>query len=390
MYKSICRLAACLAALLCLCGAACALAAQDIPQDCLFNGAAANSLKDESYNTVWKSGRKNGVHSLTVEAPQGQTIGGLFIRWHCDPLALTVETQTAGEWQSSLDCEGDFLAQYLPLEGVSAVRLTERDNRGNAQLQISAITVLTPGELPPDVQLWQKPADKVDLMLLSAHPDDEVLWFGGLLPHYAAQRKEVLLVSGCHVRAERRLELLDCLWACGVRSYPVFLGYPDVCSNQRDRVLAVWKHSRVLEELTALYRRYQPDVVVLHDQQGEYGHGAHRVMSHVGREAAEAAADASLFAQSEQAYGVWNVPKVYMHLYGENQLQMDWHVPLDAFGGLTAFEMAARGFQCHRSQQTTGYQMEIGGMYDNSLFGLWRSLVGDDQHKNDLFENIPQ
>ena len=35
--------------------------------------------------------------------------------------------------------------------------------------------------------MWQD-LDKAELMLLVAHPDDELLWFGGLLPTYAGQR----------------------------------------------------------------------------------------------------------------------------------------------------------------------------------------------------------
>ena len=29
-----------------------------------------------------------------------------------------------------------------------------------------------------------------------------------------------------------------------------------------------------------------------------------------------------------------------------------------------------------------------GGQWDNSLFGLWHSTVGEDVQKNDMFENI--
>ena len=164
-------------------GAACAEPAQDITQLCLYNGGKGASIKDDSYRTVWESTRKNGIHSLTVEAPQGQLIGGILIRWRTWPLALTVEAKDeSGAWRTVGGCEADFLAQYIPVDNLSAVRLWDTDTSGNTKLQISSITVLTPGEPSQDVQLWQKPSEKVDLMLLAAHPDDEVLWFGGLLP----------------------------------------------------------------------------------------------------------------------------------------------------------------------------------------------------------------
>jgi len=387
MYK---RWMMALAVLLLLLGAACAETAQDITQLCLYNGGKGTSIRDESYRTVWESSRRNGKHSLTIEAPEGEVIGGILTRWRTWPLALTMEgLDENGVWQAMDGCGADFLAQYIPVDGLSAVRLWDAGTNGNTRLQISSITVLTPGEPPAGVQQWRKPSGKVDLMLLAGHPDDEVLWFGGLLPEYAGQqKKEVLVVNASYAREDRRLELLDCLWTCGVRTYPVFLAYPDVCTNQRDRVLQRWGWDHLLSDVVSLYRRYRPDVVMLHDENGEYGHGVHRVISEAGRAAAEAAADPGYDPESAESLGIWDVPKVYMHLYPENTIQLDWHVPLDAFDGQTSCEIAEQAFLCHRSQ-LNDWDMESGAAYDNSLFGLWRSTVGEDQQKNCLFENIP-
>ena len=61
---------------------------------------------------------------------------------------------------------------------------------------------------------------------------------------------------------------------------------------------------------------------------------------------------------------------------------------LDAFGGKTSFEVAEEGFRLHLSQQTTDYHVEDWGPWDNSLFGLYRSLVGSDAAGDDFFENL--
>ena len=82
------------------------------------------------------------------------------------------------------------------------------------------------------------------------------------------------------------------------------------------------------------------------------------------------------------------MPKCYIHLYGENVIDMDWRQPLSAFGGKTSFEVAEEAFRCHKSQQKTDYHVEDWGPADNSLFGLYRSLVGPDEKKNDFFENL--
>ena len=227
-------------------------------------------------------------------------------------------------------------------------------------------------------------------MLFSTHPDDEVLWFGGLLPYYAGEKDmDVLVVNAVYGWYYRRLELLDALWTCGVDIYPVLLGYPDQQETVKE-ILQVWSQKQREPEDTAvtLIRRYKPDVVVLHDVNGEYGHTAHILFSQLGQQGVERAADATEHAASYAQYGTWDVPKTYIHLWGENQLRMDWNQPLSAFEGMTALEVAQTAMTRHVSQYARGWDVEDGGEYDNALFGLWRSTVGEDLVKNDLFENI--
>jgi len=87
------------------------------------------------------------------------------------------------------------------------------------------------------------------------------------------------------------------------------------------------------------------------------------------------------------------VPKTYVHLYGENQIRMDWNVPLAAFGGKTGLEVAAEALECHVSQmdENAAWQMAdvSSGQCDNGLFGLWRTTVGPDVAGGNMFENIP-
>ena len=61
---------------------------------------------------------------------------------------------------------------------------------------------------------------------------------------------------------------------------------------------------------------------------------------------------------------------------------------MEAFGGKTAFDMAEAAFQCHTSQLKTDYRVEDFGPYDNAVFGLKFSFVGEDDAKNDFFENL--
>lgn len=369
--------------------------AEDITMQCALNGywgeTHPGDMRDNTYKSFWESYKRNGVHALTVTAPPGKTIGGMLIRWRSWPLAVKVQVQQEnGEWETVASCDADFVAQYLKLPDLSEFRVISRDDDGNTKLQISDITLVTSGTLPEDFQVWRKPPEKVDLMLIAGHPDDEVLWFGGLLPTYAGEQgKDVLVVNGAFNTYVRRLELCDCLWTCGVDIYPVLLNYNDVISWNMLNVYEKWGgRDKVIGDIVRLYRQYQPDVVVLHAEEGESGHGAHQVLSDAGRQAFALASDASAYPESAEAYGVWTVPKVYVHLWPENQIQLDWHVPLERFGGLTSFEVASLGFECHRTQLGRAYSMKVGGETDNSLFGLYSTTVGPDEAGDDLFEHI--
>lgn len=52
---------------------------------------------------------------------------------------------------------------------------------------IGELYVYGAGEVPSEVQRWGMPSGKMDMMLIVAHPDDELLWFGGTIPYYAGQ-----------------------------------------------------------------------------------------------------------------------------------------------------------------------------------------------------------
>ena len=57
--------------------------------------------------------------------------------------------------------------------------------------------------------------------------------------------------------------------------------------------------------------------------------------------------------------------------------------------GLTAFEVAERAFDCHLSQRRS-YRVYGADYpnYDCHVYGLYRSLVGPDEAKNDLTEHL--
>ncbi len=383
-----------LLACLLLCTAALADEARDITKDCTINNRAwtetsPGEIRDEDHET-WYEG-----YRVTIAAPEGEKIAALLIQWQVQPGQVVLLNSADGENFKEMFREECKYAQQLVFFDTPQSIIRFKAGNGD-KIEVNELTVLTEGDIPSWVPQWKDPPEKVDLMLFSTHPDDEVLWFGGMLPYYAGERdKEILVINAVFNSYRRKLELLDALWTCGMDNYPVFCRYVDVYTGTVAEVRKQW-HARPYSTEngpTELIRRYKPDVVVGHDVNGEYGHVAHRLFSLMTREGVLGAANPDKHWQSAKEYGLWEVPKTYLHLWGENQIHMDWHQPLTAFGGKTGIEVAAEALECHVSQmdENAAWQMSDvdGGKYDNGLFGLWRSNVGPDVEKNDLFENIP-
>ena len=255
---------------------------------------------------------------------------------------------------------------------------------------VTVLRVFGEGDLPADVPVWEKTPDKAALMLLAAHPDDDLLWFGGTLPYYSGVQKLNTAVVYLTSPSRRRMsEALYGLWTAGVKQYPVFGNFPDKFRRRKQSELNIWGESDVNAFLTEQLRRYKPDVVLTHSPDGEYGHAAHKVAAASLMTCLHSAEDASFFPASADAYGLWTPKKVYLHAYGENPVKMNWDIPLASFGGKTGFEMANEAFACHVTQQTGRHLLRHDGKTGCTEFGLYLTKVGKDVYGNDFFENIP-
>lgn len=177
----------------------------------------------------------------------------------------------------------------------------------------------------------------------------------------------------------RRSELLNSLWHLGVRNYPVIGSFSDWFSKDMDEAYnRAGGKARVTEWVTQLYNMYRPEVVVTHDTSGEYGHPQHIMVS-------AAAVDAY------EAEEVWPVKKLYLHLGGDesNQIEMDWDKPLASMDGKTGIQLAEEAFEYHVTQHKTKYNVaETGERYNNRLFSLARTRVGEDIAHDDFLENV--
>ena len=348
-----------------------------------------------------------GNASVTLLNEKG--IGYLYLIFDKAYPSYIIENIRTGQ---QVPIETGFLHQCIDMseifEGpVDAVCI--RFPRGKVSL--NELMIYSPGQLPKEVQHWKTPAEgSTDLLLLSAHADDDQLFYAGLLPLYAgekgAQVQVVYLTDHQNLTSERVHEALNGLWATGCTHYPVFAPYPDFRIDDLEDTYQEYDRRGILREelvefVVEQLRRFRPQVVVGHDINGEYGHGMHMAYTDCLIEALDQSNNEALYPELAKKYGIWEVPKTYLHLYEENPIVLDYDSPLSHFNNLTAFQVSQQfGYPCHVSQQGTWFTDWLYGKsneitkadeiktYNPCQFGLYRSTVGADVNKNDFLENI--
>ncbi len=366
------------------------MAAEELTGQCTFETNGKNEefelLRDKNLDTYFPFREKKGILTVNAPAPAAGISVMLFDKFG-QPLAYDLQIPGNGEEWVTVAHGGEFLAEWHELE-----KPTERFRLvgvSKERMRIAELRVFGPGEKPADVQCWSR-LEKCDMMLLSAHPDDEILWFGGLLPTYAGERKlrvqvSVLVPTG----GRRKLELLSAIWHCGVHYYPDMLNFLDKNGHTPEKQYTLWKgKNRVIGRIVEAIRKHKPEVIVTHGENGEYGHGAHRTAAAAAKEAVRLTPKKSKFSKSAKEYGTWEVKKLYLHEYGKNPIQCDWSVPLRAFGGETGYKVAQEAFAFHASQTARDWNFEIHGAHDNAAFGLYYTSVGPDSGIGDLMEHI--
>lgn len=336
-------------------------------------------LTDGDYYTFYTFDRVD----LTVIPEKPSAV--LYIIWNEPPAEYTVKANG-----NEITINSGFMHQLITLSEPSEwVGITCSEGG-----EICDIYMFSDGDgLPEYVQAWREPCNRADMLVFSAHADDELLMFGGTLPYYANEldlRVQVVYMTTHWQEQPRPHEMLDGLWTAGVENYPVLGIIPDI-PYQPIFTLSEAAELYDFEEISKWFieqiRRFKPSVIVTHDLKGEYGHAAHKLAAKTASEAVELSYDPTVYPESAEKYGVWDVPKIYLHFYPENAIEMDWERPLESYGGMTAREAAALCYDKHKSQHVWGYSVNYGENWDCRQFGLYRSLVGADT-KADFMDNI--
>lgn len=380
--------------------------ATDITAETQFTGTGYDDYRFLNDGNIKTYKRSAGDASITLTSSTG--IGSLYLMFDMEYGTYTITDNDSGKYITA--GYYGFLHEFVDLSTLGTpTSLTIAFNNG--PVRISEIFVFTPGETPDYVQRWDLPLEgKTDILLFSTHGDDDQLFFAGLLPLYAGEKgcnvQVVYMTDHRNSTKARTHEMLNGLWAVGVTAYPVFGDFDDFRIDDLKGTYREYAARGVTEEQLQSFvveqlRRFKPLVAVGHDIKGEYGHGMHMVYTDLLIKALDMSNNPTVFPELAEKYGVWEVPKTYLHLYGENKIEIDYDQPLSAFNGMTAFEVSQKlGYPCHESQQYTWFTGWINGKsekitkatqiatHNPCQFGLYRSSVGEDVAKNDFLENV--
>ena len=363
--------------------------ASDITRKCKIRTSEddRDRLTDSHVNTGCRFDGKTGW--ITVEMPSGTRPGAVRIEWLYDPTGYELIEYGADEAELRTRTLSDtFPGIYTMFALLPETRFLRLKLTGGDQVVVN-LAVYSEGVLPYDVQTWLPPVEKADMMVLSTHQDDEVVFLGGTIPYSdVVCKRPTVTVYMANCGRERRREALECLWAMGSRNYPEFINLEDDKVGSIEKGIALWGgRDNILKLLVERIRRYKPEVIVTQDFDGEYGHNQHKIVARATPYAVQAAADPTQYPESYAQYGAWQVKKLYIHLYQDNEIHMDWHAAQPALGGMSLLKVAQLGMEKHASQ-TKYYKVKDQSQYDNSRFGLYMTTVGADVVKDDFFENI--
>lgn len=334
------------------------------------------------------------IKSVTIPADTTQYVN--IIYWET-PTNFTV---SAGD--KSENFTGEFLHRAVRLcePFLGDITITFSETAAVSEIEIA-------DNVPADAQFWEKNDSECDLLILSTHADDEQLFFAGVLPLYATNKDcetQVVYFTNHYDWPVRRHEALNGLWAVGVTRYPVWSDFPDAYATSRQTAInnlenAGFSEADAMGFQIEQIRRFKPQVILGHDLAGEYGHGQHILNATLLTDAVALASDGTAHPESAEKFGTHDTPKLYLHLYPENTVTLDLDTPIEGIGK-TPYQLSKDGYSKHRSQAEFWFTAWLNGengeytsakqieKYSPTLWGLYRSTVGPDTGKNDIFENL--
>lgn len=293
---------------------------------------------------------------------------------------------------------------------------------------------------------WNPTPEKLDVLVISAHPDDEGIFFGGVLPYMTQVRQvealNISMTSGDWLPQHgppgwlREQELGAANWVYGFRNEPLFPRFPDVPTSTLNQTWDAWGdgvvgtntiaegREKAGQYLAEQIRRFRPEVIIVQDLDGEYGHNNHKATALATVDAYELALNPLIDIAGLDA---WQPKKFYIHQSEANGLGtpgftfVNWlfhdftedvsiDTTNDGIPDSTPRQVAEMGLAEHVSQGglnslAVSTVFRTGEAFDghhSEWWGLYRSTVGPDTLTNfeiagqsytnwalgDFFENV--
>ncbi len=345
------------------------------------------AMLDDSYGTSWSPSSSSDF--IKIRIPSSVDAGGLYMEFDKAPSKMLIEFYDRKgniiEKIAEKNPSGLWNLYYELPEGLLGIKVYTYD-RSNG---VNKLRVYERGKVSPVVQQWAETPDRIDLMLFCAHMNDETLYFSGTLAKLSAEGKNVMVVYMTTDTRRKHAEALDCIWTAGCKVHPIFLNFMDYKVDSYSKAEWLWGKDETIHAIMSVLRKYKPLVVMTHDTEGEYGHNQHKMTSRYTIRCVEACANAKVDPESAKAYGVWEVPKLYVHLYDESKrLELNFNRGMEELHGFSPMQVAFISFDKHQSQ-IKRYSLKGDGVtYDCTWFSLYRSTVGDDVNKDSFFENL--
>ncbi len=263
---------------------------------------------------------------------------------------------------------------------------------------------------------WLPQPVKAAIIVVSSHPDDEGIFFGGAIPYYARVRGltmvHVSMTSGDYVLTPevREGELRCADWVYGLPNEPLFPRFRDYPTRTLDQTWDIWAdgvidgddvaagRTAAARYVAEQIRRYRPEVIVTHDLDGEYGHRNHKATAWATADAHALAADPGVELGGLEP---WQAKKLYVHRYNRvpsqpmiNRLNHVWSATYAELGGRTPLQVADEGLACHASQGGASLPGDWAERRYSEQWCLYAATVGADTPApdgiayGDFFEHI--
>ena len=274
------------------------------------HGNAHTRLLENNLNESERYSPYETIRLTWENAPEAPAY--LCIQWNEIPVnVLLRQTDAGGALLSEVYADPVYDAVIPLSKGTAALTIAA----GPKGMDLTRLALFSEGTLPAPFYPWQDTPKGMDYLIVSTHPDDDVLFMGGVIPIYGMERGYIGTVAYVTNPSRHRVnEANKCAWEMGARFRPIFLGLQDVREDYKDTHSERFLPEAVTLALVRMLREYRPLVVFSHDVNGEYGHWQHKIVSAAIRDACRLCADPTYDALSYEEFGTWEVKKCYLHL----------------------------------------------------------------------------